>query len=168
MRPMTRFVPALGVLVLVLAEGTSKMDHVVIPPEPAAMAAATAPMMVLPSDESADLTIMMWSTAGFPVMVNGASSLITPEHQELRDLMMRFPDTASIDRLHSLGVRSVVVLRDRVVGGLEAQQPLRPLVLEHRGQQERDGGHNGWPATAADTSRPGASMHHATSARPGF
>jgi hypothetical protein len=103
-------------LLAVLAEGTSKMDHVVIPPEPAAMAAATAPMMVLPSDESADLNIMMWSTAGFPTMVNGASSLVTPGHQELRDLMMRFPDAASVDRLRKLGIRSVVVLRDRVAG----------------------------------------------------
>jgi hypothetical protein len=106
----------LPLLLLVLAEGTSKMDHVVIPPEPAAMAAAKAPMMVLPSDESVDLNIMMWSTAGFPVMVNGASSLITPEHQELRDLMTRFPDAASVDRLRGLGIRSVVVLRDRVAG----------------------------------------------------
>jgi hypothetical protein len=103
-------------LLAVLAEGTSKMDHVVIAPEPAAMAAATAPMMVLPSDEGNDLNIMMWSTAGFPVMVNGGSSLITPEHQQLRDLMTHFPDAASVDRLRSLGIRSVVVLRDRVAG----------------------------------------------------
>jgi hypothetical protein len=103
-------------LLAVLAEGTSKMDHPVIPPEPAAMAAATAPMMVLPSDESIDLNIMLWSTAGFPVMVNGASSLTTPEHQQLRDLMTHFPDTASVDRLRGLGIRSVVVLRDRVPG----------------------------------------------------
>ena len=109
-------VATVPLLLAVLAEGTSKMDHPVIPPEPAAMAAATAPMMVLPSDESIDLNIMLWSTAGFPVMVNGASSLITPEHQQLRDLMTHFPDAASVDRLRALGIRSVVVLRDRVVG----------------------------------------------------
>jgi hypothetical protein len=103
-------------LLAVTAEGTSKMDHVVIPPEPAAMAAARAPIMVLPSDEGADLNIMLWSTAGFPTMVNGASSLTTPEHQQLRDLMAQFPSAAAVDRLRQLGIRSVVVLRDRVAG----------------------------------------------------
>ena len=106
----------LPLLLAVLAEGTSKMDHAPIAPEPAAMAAARAPMMVLPSDEGNDLNIMLWSTGGFPTMVNGASSLTTPEHQELRDLMAHFPDDASVQRLRALGIRSVVVLRDRVAG----------------------------------------------------
>ena len=103
-------------LLAVLAEGTSKMDHVVIAPEPAAMAAARAPMMVLPSDEGADLNIMLWSTNGFPTMVNGASSLVTPDHQALRDLMQTFPSAPAVERLRRDGIRSVVVVRDRVAG----------------------------------------------------
>ncbi|AGL19131.1 hypothetical protein [Actinoplanes sp. N902-109] len=103
-------------LVLVLIEGLPAMDHVAVPAAPAALAAAPGPVMVLPSDDSIDLSIMLWSTAGFPSMANGASSIVTPVRQELRTLMQQFPSTASVTRLRALGIRSVVVLRDRVGG----------------------------------------------------
>ena len=103
-------------LVLVLAEGMPDMDHPATPTEPAAMALAPAPIMVLPSNEGVDLNILLWSTDGFPTMVNGAASYVTPGRQSIRDLMQTFPSQASLDRLHQLGVRSVVVLRDWVTG----------------------------------------------------
>jgi hypothetical protein len=103
-------------LLLVLAEGMPDMAHPALPPEPAAMAAATAPIMVLPSDEGIDNNVLLWSTDGFPAMVNGAASYITPDHQAIRDLMQTFPSRPSLDRLHQLGIHSVVVLRDRVPG----------------------------------------------------
>jgi hypothetical protein len=71
---------------------------------------------VLPSDDSSDLNVMLWSTDGFPVMANGASSVITPVRQELRDLMRSFPSGPSVARLRELGIRGVVVVRERVVG----------------------------------------------------
>jgi hypothetical protein len=49
-------------------------------------------------------------------MVNGASSINPPEHQAIRDLMQSFPSQQSIDRLRALGIRGVVVIRDRVAG----------------------------------------------------
>jgi hypothetical protein len=103
-------------LAAVLIEGLPKMDHIPVPATPAAMAAAPGPIMVLPSDESIDLNIMLWSTDGFPMMANGASSVITPVRQELRDLMQSFPSVPSVTRLRELGIRSVVVLRDRTAG----------------------------------------------------
>jgi hypothetical protein len=103
-------------LLAVLVEGLPRMDHVTISGEPAAMAAAPAPMMVLPSDESIDLNIELWSTNGFPTMVNGGSSLVTPEHQAIRELMKTFPSEDSVARLRRLGVRSVVVLSESVNG----------------------------------------------------
>jgi hypothetical protein len=103
-------------LALVLLEGMPNMDHAPVPAEPAAMAAATGPLMVLPSDEGIDLSIALWSTDGFPTMVNGASSIVTPEHQSIRDVMRTFPDQASVDKLRALGIRNVVVLRDRLPG----------------------------------------------------
>jgi hypothetical protein len=109
-------VVTIPLLLAVLAEGMPKMDHVAIPGEPAAMAAARGPMIVLPSDESIDLNIMLWSTDGFPTMVNGASSIVTPEHQAIRDEMRSFPSADTVNRLRQLGIRSVVVLRDRVDG----------------------------------------------------
>ncbi|MEU7908608.1 hypothetical protein [Actinoplanes sp. NPDC049118] len=109
-------VVAVPLLVAVLFEGMPKLDHVVVPAAPAALAAAPAPLIVLPSDEGIDLNIALWSTAGFPTTVNGAASINTPGHQAIRDLMQTFPSAPSLDRLRELGVRSVVVIRDRVVG----------------------------------------------------
>jgi hypothetical protein len=109
-------VVAVPLLILVLMEGMPKLDHVNVPAAPAALAAAPAPLMVLPSDEGIDLTIALWSTAGFPTLVNGAAGITTPDHQAIRDLMQTFPSRPSLDRLRQSGVRSVVVLRDRVVG----------------------------------------------------
>jgi len=51
------------------------------------------------------------------VMANGSSSVVTPARQELRDLMRGFPSAPSVARLRELGIRSVVVVRDRVAGG---------------------------------------------------
>jgi hypothetical protein len=103
-------------LVLVLAEGMPDLAHVNAPAEPAAMAMASAPMMVLPSDDGIDSTVMLWSTDGFPTMVNGVASYNTPDRQTLRDVMQSFPSPPSLDLLHRLGIRSVVVIRDRVAG----------------------------------------------------
>ena len=109
-------VVTLPLLVLVLIEGLPKMDHVRVPPAPAAMSAAAGPMIVLPFDDSSDLNIMLWSTEGFPVIANGTSSVITPARQQLRDLMQSFPNAPTVFRLRELGIRSVVVVRERITG----------------------------------------------------
>ncbi|GAA2631772.1 hypothetical protein [Paractinoplanes durhamensis] len=103
-------------LLLVLAEGMPDLAHVDMKPEPAAMALATPPLIVLPSDDGFDSTAMLWSTAGFPEMVNGVASYNTPDRQTVRDVMQSFPSAASLDLLRKLGIRSVVVLHDKVGG----------------------------------------------------
>ncbi|MFI6070600.1 hypothetical protein ACIA5C_03295 [Actinoplanes sp. NPDC051343] len=103
-------------LILVLLEGMPDMAHVALPAEPAAMRAAPAPMIVLPSDDGADSNIMLWSTDGFPEMVNGVASYTTPNHQAIRDAMQTFPSPESLNLLRQWGIRSVVVVRDRVSG----------------------------------------------------
>ncbi|MFF5289161.1 hypothetical protein [Paractinoplanes globisporus] len=109
-------VVTIPLLVLVLAEGMPDLAHVNEPVEPAAMARATAPLMVLPSDDGFDSTVMLWSTAGFPTMVNGVASYNTPDRQAVRDVMQTFPSPGSLDLLRRHGIRSVVVVRDRVAG----------------------------------------------------
>lgn len=109
-------VVAVPLLIAVLFEGMPKSDHVMVPAAPAALAAAPAPLIVLPSDDGNDLHVALWSTAGFPTMVNGAASINPPGHQAIRDLMLTFPSAPCLDRLRELGVRSVVVIRDRVIG----------------------------------------------------
>jgi hypothetical protein len=92
------------------------MDHVDMPDPPAALAAAQAPVMVLPSDDGIDLNVMLWSTNGFPEIANGASSVITPARQGLRDAMQSFPSQPSVAKLRELGIHSVVVVRARITG----------------------------------------------------
>ncbi|GIE93285.1 hypothetical protein Ari01nite_07500 [Paractinoplanes rishiriensis] len=106
-------VPLLAVL---LFEGMPKLDHVPVRIAPAVMAEAHAPLMVLPSDEGIDLNIALWSTAGFPTMVNGAAGITTPEHHGIRELMKTFPSPQSQQKLREIGVRTVVVVREYVVG----------------------------------------------------
>jgi hypothetical protein len=101
-------------LCLVLLDGMPNLDHVPAPVAPAAFAAAPTPLMVLPSDEGIDLNIELWSTAGFPRMVNGAAGYTTTGHQAVRDAMRDFPSRSSQDMLRAIGVRSVLVLVEKV------------------------------------------------------
>jgi hypothetical protein len=103
-------------LLAVLSEGIPKFNHPDVPAAPELMAVAPDPLIVLPTDDITDLHVQLWSTDRFPMMVNGASSINPPAHQAIRDLMRTFPSSASIDRLRDLGIRSVVVVRNRVMG----------------------------------------------------
>jgi hypothetical protein len=103
-------------LLLVLAEGWSATPHPVVPKQPEAMQTASSPMLVLPSDNKIDNNVMLWSTDRFEPTVNGNSGFVTERLDEVREVTRTFPDQASIDYLRELGVRTVIVLRDRVEG----------------------------------------------------
>jgi hypothetical protein len=103
-------------LLIVLFEGLPKMDHVDMPAGPAALAAARPPVLVLPTDDGIDLNVMLWSTNGFPTIANGASSVITPARQEIRDAAQTFPSQPSVAKLREVGIHSVVVVRARIAG----------------------------------------------------
>ncbi|HCT77225.1 MAG TPA: hypothetical protein DGT23_11675 [Micromonosporaceae bacterium] len=103
-------------LAAVLIEGLPNIDHPRVPAAPAAFAAASGPRVVLPSDPLTDQNVLLWSTAGFPTMLNGGSGFEPPDQQATRELLQHFPDEASVNKLRSLGVRSVVVVRDRAIG----------------------------------------------------
>jgi hypothetical protein len=109
-------VATLFVLALVFAEGLNKMPVARVPAEPAGYAAVGGPMLVLPTDLSNDKTYMMWSTDGFPALVNGGSSFNAPDLDQIRTVTEHFPDAASVAALRRSGVRHVVVLRDKVAG----------------------------------------------------
>jgi hypothetical protein len=49
-------------------------------------------------------------------MANGTSSVVTPVRQELRDVMQSFPSPQSVAKLRESGIRSVVVVRNRING----------------------------------------------------
>ncbi len=110
-----RLLPALAV-VAVLAEGLSTIPHPRPEPLPAALRGVAPPVLVLPSDDSDDDAAMFWSTAGFPALVNGSSGFTPASLAELRAGTAGFPDRRSVDLLRRRGVRTVVMLRDRLPG----------------------------------------------------
>jgi hypothetical protein len=103
-------------LLLVLVEGANRLDHPVVPAQPVAVRDAVGPMMVLPSDPLDDENVMLWSTTRFQPMINGGSGFFPPDQAAARDAMKSFPDASSVDFLHQLGIRTVVVVKDRVAG----------------------------------------------------
>jgi hypothetical protein len=103
-------------LVLVLIEGASDTKHPVVPLSPVAMHTVKGPAVVLPTGELEDMNVMLWTTDGFPKVVNGGSGFQPKTQAELRDLMQRFPDDESVHRLREVGIKTVVVIRRQVVG----------------------------------------------------
>jgi hypothetical protein len=102
---------ALLPLALVVTEGLNRMPHPVVPAPPAGFAQLPAPLLVLPDEGIADELYMLWSTEGFPKMVNGLSGYEPPRQAELRAAGDKFPAPDSVDKLRAAGVRTVVVLR---------------------------------------------------------
>ena len=103
-------------LALVLAEGLNVTPHPIVPLQPAAMREVDGPLLVLPSTGGTDQNVMMWSTTKFQDIVNGTSGFTPPRLDEIRQVTASFPDPVSIDYLRRLGVRNVIILRDRVGG----------------------------------------------------
>ena len=68
---------------------------------------------MLPSDQINDEMAMVWSTEGFPAIVNGGSGFTPDRLREVREVLTTFPDAASVRLLRDLGVRSVVVVKSK-------------------------------------------------------
>jgi hypothetical protein len=103
-------------LLLVLVETWNATAHPVVPVQPAAMRTITGPMLVLPTTELTDQTVMLWSTSRFQQMANGGGGFAPRRQAELRRSVAAFPDRGSVDYLRQLGVGTVLLLRDQVVG----------------------------------------------------
>jgi hypothetical protein len=104
---------ALAVLpVLVVLEGWVHIPLLKVPPTPKAVAAASGPMVVLPSISTNDSRVMFWTaTRGFPALANGASGITPTTEIAMRGAMLNFPDARSVAYLRANGFHSVAVLR---------------------------------------------------------
>jgi hypothetical protein len=120
---------------LVLIEGSafsldggrlSGPPHPSVPAAPAGLAGATPPLLQLPVEADDNRRYLLWSTDGFPRMVNGRSSTNPPAFLALRTRLAGFPDATSVARLRALGVRTVVLHRDRLAGTPWADWARRP------------------------------------------
>ena len=116
--------------------------HPTVPAPPRGLRHAEAPLIHLPADDVAtpvdDLLTyryMVWSTDGFPELVNGISGVTPRRTLELGELARGFPDGASVAALRAAGVRSVVLhpeqARDTAWAGA-ADKPVEGLGIGRR------------------------------------
>jgi hypothetical protein len=107
-----------------------------VPEAPIEFSSIPAPQLHLPAVGADDnRRYLLWSTDGFPDMVNGRSSVQPAFTAELIDAMSAFPDPATVAELRRTGVRTVVLHTDRVNGtpqGAATAKPIRGLGIERR------------------------------------
>jgi hypothetical protein len=88
-----------------------------VPPVPPSVASVAAPQLHLPAERATDnRRYVLWSTDGFPPIVNGRSSLNPAFTQHLIERMQPFPDRRTVALLSRLGVNSVILHANRVSG----------------------------------------------------
>ena len=125
-----------GVLALALAiEGrglpfdpTASQAQPRAPASPADVSDVPAPQFHLPAERPGDnRRYLLWSTDGFPDLVNGRSSLEPRFTERVIDDARGFPSAGSVARLRELGVRSVIVHLDRTRGTSFADVAMRPI-----------------------------------------
>jgi hypothetical protein len=99
-------VPLLGVA----AESVNVTPHPHVYPPPVAMHDVRGPVLVLPAEGFLEDNVLLWSTDGFPQVVNGISGVTPASYGEIRSLTAGFPDAHSVQYLRGLGVRTVIWL----------------------------------------------------------
>ena len=102
--------------------------HPPAPQPPAALASLPAPLLQLPAAADDNRRYLLWSTDGFPKMVNGRSSITPQRTDRILTQANGFPDRASVGALRRLGLRTVVLHADRLAGTPWADWRARPVV----------------------------------------
>ncbi len=129
---------AVGLVALVLVEGAgigigrggeavAGYPHPRVPAIPAGLAAVQAPLLQLPVAPPDNRRYLLWSTAGFPKMLNGRTSFEPRLFAQTSRAVEGFPDARSVELLRRRGVRSVVIHTDAVAGSPWAGWAARPV-----------------------------------------
>lgn len=123
---------ALGILV----EGSGFVyPHPSVPAAPPGLSAVRPPMLQLPARPEDNRRYLLWSTDGFPEMMNGRTSFEPAFFSRTLRRVEGFPDRASVLLLRRIGVRSVVLYPAAATGtpwsGAE-QRPVGPGVTRRR------------------------------------
>jgi hypothetical protein len=112
--------------------GLAGPSHPAVAAAPSGAADAAAPQLHLPITVPANRHYVLWSTDGFPKMVNGRGSFDPTFFEHVTANVTGFPDRNSVTLLRALGVRSVV-LHEALVPGTPwagaGAKPLRGLSL---------------------------------------
>jgi hypothetical protein len=130
---------AVALCAAVLADGWGFADHPTVPTAPPGQTAAPQPQWHLPADAVGNRRYVLWSTDGFPLMVNGRGSFFPRHFTQLQRDTANFPDERSVRALRRLGVRSVTVHLDRVRGTPLERASTRSLRGLHLERQRRSG-----------------------------
>lgn len=118
---------ALVPTLLVLAEGRNLVYHPVVPKPPVAFGELDDPVLVLPMDGLTDTRYVLWSTNGFPRLINGSSGFFPPTYREFQRRTEAFPDPESVAFLRARGVRTVLVVTALLPGSAWEELPTRPV-----------------------------------------
>jgi hypothetical protein len=125
---------AAALVIAILAEGWGFADHPAVPLAPPGFSRAPQPALHLPMNPSGNRRYVLWSTDGFPKLVNGRAGFYPREFRAVQRATALFPDARSTAFLRKLGVRSVIVHLDRARGTALARRAsagsLRGLDLE--------------------------------------
>ena len=118
----------------ILAEGWGFADHPTVPHAPPGQRDAPQPALHLPALAPDNRRYVLWSTDGFPKIVNGRGSFMPRSFEQLLRATERFPDVQSVAYLRRRGVRSVTVHTTRAPLGsplrAASTRSLRGLDLE--------------------------------------
>jgi len=109
--------------------------HPPAPTAPPGLASVQAPLLQLPAEANDNRRYLLWSTDGFPKMVNGRSSITPKRTQQILASVNTFPDQASVAALRRLGLRTVVLHADRLAGTPWQDwraRPVAPLGITRR------------------------------------
>lgn len=118
----------IALTLLVLVEGSGAIyPHPRAPIAPSGLAGLPAPLLQLPYNPAANRRYLLWSTAGFPEMVNGRTSFEPTLPGRIAAAAEGFPSAESILRLRGFGVRTVVVHADLEPFAVGRAARLRPI-----------------------------------------
>ena len=110
-RPRLAAALATGLVAIVLVEFADLRGpaHPTVPAQPAGARDLPEPQLHLPMSRVGNRRYVLWSTDGFPRIVNGRASFDPSRTSEIAYGVRNFPDRASVALLRDLGVRAVVV-----------------------------------------------------------
>jgi hypothetical protein len=126
---------AAAVVLAIVVEGrglpfdpTHARAQPVVPIRPADVSSLPAPQLYLPAEiAEQNRRYVLWSSDGFPDLVNGRSSVEPGWTARLVRSMDRFPDRASVRHLRRVGVRTVILDLDLVPGTPQEDAAARPI-----------------------------------------
>jgi hypothetical protein len=108
---------ALLLPLVVLVEGAGfPYPHPTVAKPPPGLAEATPPLLHLPMYEYESRRFLVWSTNGFPDIVNGRGSFKPTSFDRLENAMAAFPQPSLVAYLGELGVKTIVLHPDLVPG----------------------------------------------------